>query len=54
MDFGEYPTQDIEAIQRRRKHTFDKQHKKRALEPGMMVMIQDARKFEFPAKFDAV
>jgi transposase InsO family protein len=46
--------QHIEAIQRRRKIIFDKRHKKRALQPGMMVMIQDARKLEFPAKFDAV
>jgi hypothetical protein len=34
--------------------TFDKRHKKRALRLGMMVLIQDARKFEFPDKFDAV
>jgi hypothetical protein len=46
--------QHIEAIQRRRKITFDKKHKKRALKPGMMVMILDARKLEFPGKFDAV
>jgi hypothetical protein len=46
--------QHIEAIQRRRKITFDKRHKKRALRPGMMVMIQDARKLEFPGKFDVV
>jgi len=46
--------QHIEAIQRRRKITFDKRHKRRALTPGMMVMIQDARKLEFPAKFNAV
>jgi hypothetical protein len=46
--------QHIEAIQRRRKITFDKRHKKRTLRPGMMVMIQDARKLEFPGKFDAV
>jgi hypothetical protein len=46
--------QHIEAIQRRRKITFDKRHKKRALRPGMMVMIQDARKLDFPGKFDAV
>jgi len=46
--------QHIEAIQRRRKITFDKRHKKRVLRPGMMVMIQDARKLEFPGKFDAV
>ena len=46
--------QNIEAIQRRRKITFDKRNKKRALEPGMLVMIQDARKLEFPGKFDAL
>ena len=46
--------QHIEAIQRRRMITFDKRHNKRALRPGMMVMIQDARRFEFPGKFDAV
>ena len=46
--------QHIEAIQRRRKITFDKQHKKRALMPGMMVMIQDARMLDFPGKFDAI
>ena len=44
----------IEAIQCRRKITFDKIHKKMALRPEMMVMIQDARKLEFPGKFDAV
>ena len=32
-------TQHIEAIQRRRKKIFDKQNKRRALEPGMLVMI---------------
>lgn len=46
--------QHIEAIQRRRKITFDKKHKKRTLRPGMMVMLQDGRKLEFPGKFDAV
>ena len=46
--------QNIEAIQRRRKITFDKRHKKRALQPGMMVMMQDARKLEFPGKFDTL
>ena len=45
--------QHIEAIQRRKKITFDKQHKKRALVPGMMVMTQDARKLDFSGKFDA-
>ena len=33
----------IEAIQMRRKISFDKHHKKRALRPRMMVIIQDAR-----------
>ena len=46
--------QHIEAIQCRRKIIFDKRHKKRALQPGMMVMIQDVRKLEFPAKFDVI
>ena len=46
--------QHIEEIQRRRKIIFDKRHKKRALQPGMMVMIQDTRRLEFPGKFDAV
>ena len=31
--------QNIEAIQRQRKKTFDKRNKKRAIEPGMLVMI---------------
>ena len=46
--------QNIEAIQRRRKKTFDKRNKKRAFEPGMLVMIQDARKLDFPGKFDVL
>ena len=46
--------QHIEAIQRRREITFDKRHKKRALMPGMMIMIQDAKKLDFPGKFNAV
>ena len=46
--------QHIEAIQRRRKIIFDKRNKKRALQPCMMVMIQDAKKLDFPGKFDAV
>ena len=47
--------QHIEAIQRRRKILFDKRNKKRALEPDMMViMMQDARKMDFPGKFDAL
>ena len=46
--------QHIKAIQRRRKITFDKRHKKRTLHPCMMVIIYDARKLNFPGKFDAV
>ena len=46
--------QHVEAIQRRRKLAFDKRHKKRSLVPGMLVMLQDARKIDFPGKFDAV
>ena len=40
--------QHIKVIQRRRKIISDKRHKKRALRSGKMVMIQDARKFDFP------
>ena len=46
--------QHIEAIQWRRKIIFDKRHKKRTLEPCMMVMMKDARKLDFPDKFDAL
>ncbi len=46
--------QHMEAIQRRRKLAFDKRHKTRTLFPGMLVMLQDARKLDFPSKFDAV
>ena len=46
--------QHVEVIQRRRKVTFDKKHKVRTLQPGMWVLVQDARKIEFPGKFDAV
>ena len=46
--------QHIEAIQRRRKITFGKRNKKRALQKCMMVMIQDVKKLNFPIKFDAV
>jgi hypothetical protein len=46
--------QHVEATQRRRKVAFDKRQKKRTLLPGMWVMVQDARKLEFPAKFDAL
>ena len=46
--------QHIEAIQRRRKIIFNKRNKKRALQPCVMVMIQDAKKLDFPGDFDAV
>ncbi len=46
--------QHMEAIQRRMKVIFDKRHKKRALERGMLVMLQDGKKKDFPGKFDAV
>ena len=46
--------QHIKAIQMRRKIIFDKRNKKRALQPGMMVMIQDGKKKDFPGKCDAV
>jgi hypothetical protein len=46
--------QHVETIQRRRKVTFDKRQRKRTLLPGMWVMVQDARKLEFLAKFDAL
>ena len=45
--------QHIGAIQRRKKITLDKRNKKRALQSGMMVMIQDAKKLDFLDKFDA-
>jgi hypothetical protein len=46
--------QHIETMQRRRKVQFDKRHKSRTLTPCMLVMLQDARKREFPGKFDAL
>lgn len=46
--------QHTEAIQRRRKVLFDNRNKTRFLQPGMLVLIQDARKIDFPSKFDAV
>ena len=33
---------------------FDKSNKVRVFKPGMWVMVQDARRLEFPAKFDAL
>ena len=47
-------SQHVEVTQRRRKVAFDKSNKERALKPGMWVMVQDARRLEFPAKFDAL
>jgi hypothetical protein len=41
-------------MQQRRKVQFDKKHKFRTLVPGMLVMLQDARKLEFPSNFDAL
>ena len=46
--------QHIQAIQQQMKIIFDKRNKRRALEPGMMVIIQDARKMDFSGKFDAL
>ena len=33
---------------------FDKSNKVRVLKPGMWVMVQDVRRLEFLAKFDAL
>lgn len=46
--------QHIEAHQRRRKITFDQRHKKCNLRARMLVLLQDARKLDFPGKFDVV
>lgn len=46
--------QHIKAIQRWKKITFDERHKTWTLRPGMMVLLQDARKLDFPSKFEAV
>ena len=46
--------QHIEAIQRRRKITFDKWHKIRNLRPCMMVLLQNSKKLEFSGKCDVV
>ncbi len=46
--------QHIETMQRRHEVQFDKRHKFRTFTPGMLVMLQNARKFEFPSKFDAL
>lgn len=45
--------QHLEAMQRRRKVVFDKQHKVQILQPGTLVMLH-ARKMEFSGKFDAL
>jgi hypothetical protein len=47
-------TQHLEAIQRRRKIAFDKCNKTRILQPGMLILLQDARRLNFPSKFDAL
>ena len=49
-----FSAHQIEAIQRRRKITFDKRNKKRTLRVGTLVLLQDARKLYFPGKFDAL
>jgi hypothetical protein len=46
--------QHVEVTQRRRKVAFDKCQKIRKLLPDMWIMLQDAHKLEFPAKFDAL
>jgi hypothetical protein len=46
--------QHVETAQRQRKVYFDKKVKKRSLSAGMWVMVQDARRLEFPGKFDAL
>ena len=47
-------SQHMEVTQRRRKVAFDKSNKVRVLKPSTWVMVQDARRLEFPAKFDAL
>lgn len=46
--------QHMEAIQQRGKIAFDKRHKVRSLRRGMLVLLQDAKKLDFPEKFDAL
>jgi hypothetical protein len=46
--------QHVEVTQRHRKVAFDKRQKTCKLLPDMWVMLQDARKLEFSAKFDAL
>ena len=47
-------SQHVEVTQRCCKVAFDKSNKERTLKPGMWVMVQDSRRLEFPAKFDAL
>ena len=47
-------SQHMEVTQRHRKVAFDKSNKVWVLKPGMWVMVQDARRLEFLAKFDAL
>ena len=47
-------SQHVEVTQRCRKVAFDKSNKEKTLKPDMWVMVQDARRLEFPAKFDAL
>ena len=47
-------SQHMEATQRRCKVAFDKRNKVQVLKPGMWVMVQDAQRLEFPAKFDVL
>ncbi len=46
--------QHVEIAQRQRKVYFDKKVKNRSLSAGMWVMVQDAKRLEFPGKFDAL
>ena len=47
-------SQHMEVTQRRRKVAFDKSNKVRVLKLSMWVMVQNARRLEFPAKFDVL
>ena len=47
-------SQHVEVTQRRRKVAFDKNNKEQTFKPSIWVMVQDARRLEFPAKFDAL
>jgi len=47
-------SQHVEVIQCQRKVAFDKKSKVQTLEPGIWVLVQNARKMEFPGKFDAL